>query len=52
MVTIVYDIQINKEKTKEIIIITTSRNASVPLFPNIDPVETFKLSIMVSNDPK
>ena len=44
--------QINKQKTKEMII-TTSRTASVPLYPDIQQVETFKLlGIVVSNDLK
>ena len=44
--------QINKQKTKEMVI-TTSRTAYVPLFPNIQWVETFKLlGIVVSNDLK
>jgi len=50
--SLVDSMQINKQKTKEVII-TMSRNASVPLFPNIDRVETFKLlGIIVSNDLK
>ena len=36
------NMQINKQKTKEMII-TTSRTASVPLYPDIHRVETFKL---------
>ena len=46
------NMQINKQKTKEMII-TTSRTASVPLYPDIQRVETFKLlGIAVSNDLK
>jgi len=36
------NMQINKQKTKEMII-TTSRTASVPLYPDIQRIETFKL---------
>ena len=36
------NMQINKQKTKEMII-TTSRTASLPLYPNIQRVETLKL---------
>jgi len=43
------NMQINKRKTKEMIV-TTSRIAFVPLSPNIERVETFKLlGIVVSN---
>ena len=46
------NMQINKQKTKETII-TTSRTASIPLYPDIQRVETFKLlGIVVSNDLK
>ena len=46
------NMQINKQKTKEMII-TTSCTASVPLYPDIQRVETFKiLSIVVSNNLK
>jgi len=46
------NMQINKQKTKEMII-TTSRTASVLLYPDIQRVETFKLlGIVVSNDLK
>ena len=46
------NMQINKQKMKEMII-TTSCTASVPLYPDIQRVETFKiLSIVVSNNLK
>ena len=46
------NMQINKQKTKEMII-TTSRTASVPLYPDIHRVETFKLlGTVVSKDLK
>jgi len=46
------NMQINKQKTKEMVI-TTSRTSSIPFFPNIERVETFKLlGIVVSNDLK
>ena len=41
------NMQINKQKTKEMII-TTSRTASVPLYPDIQRVETFKLLALYS----
>ena len=46
------NMQINKQKTKEMII-TTSRTVSVPLYPDTQWVETCKLrGIVVSNDLK
>ena len=43
--------RINKQKTKEMIT-TTSRTASVPLYPDIQRVETFKLLGIVHCVPK
>ena len=44
--------QINKRKTKEMVI-TSSHSVSIPLIPNIERVETFKLlGIVVSSDLK
>jgi len=46
------NMQIKKRKTKEMII-TTSRTVTVPLYPDIQQVETFKLlGTVLSNDLK
>ena len=46
------NMQINKDKTKEMVI-TTSRTVSLPLLPDIERVDSFKLlGTVVSNDLK
>ena len=46
------NMQINKDKTKEMVI-TNSHTVSLPLLPNIERVDSFKLlGIVVSNDLK